>query len=549
MFWSVTLTGPSTPGNPEQIPTKVWISTGRNMSSEILISVRPNETRVAVVDNKVLVDLVVEPTRKRGLAGSMFRGRVLRILPGMQAAFVDIGLERAAFLYVGDVRDDVSNPDNLYDDEPERSPQRESPGSDEDVSLEGNSQSSSPTTNEQMPNIQDLLHEGQNILVQVAKDPLGTKGARITTHVSLPGRYVVYMPTVSHLGISRRIENEEERDRLKMIVEKYRPQKGGFIVRTACEGASEEEIKADIRYLSLLYQEVSKAYDKRKNVGMVHNELDVELRALRDMLTEDVHRVVVDEKEAFKKISKFVSQFTPKLKNRMELYEEPTPLLDRYEIDLEISRSLGRKVWLKSGGYIIIDEAEALVVIDVNTGRYVGKKDLEDTILKTNLEAVKEIAHQLRIRNCGGIIIVDFIDMERETSREKVLQALKDDLKKDRAKTSVSAMSALGLVEMTRKRTRPSLVRVMCHPCSYCDGKGYLKSKATISNEIFKEIERLAANRGSFSTVVHCHPELADWIYDNETEMLEYLEKTKSMRVIFKVEPSYHIEQYEIYKG
>lgn len=517
------------------------------MSSEILINVRPNETRVAVVENKVLVDLLVEPTRKKGLAGSVFRGRVLRILPGMQAAFVDVGLERAAFLYVGDVRDDVGAGDNfLYDDEPS---QREQDSSEDEVTPDVSTQASATVINDQMPSIQELLHEGQNIMVQVAKDPLGTKGARITMHVSLPGRYVVYMPTVSHLGISRRIENEEERERLKTIVEKYRPQKGGFIVRTACEGATEEEIKSDIRYLSLLYQEVSRAYDKKKNVGMVHNELDVELRALRDMLSEDVHRVVVDEKEAFKKVSKFVSQFTPKLKSRVEFYEEPSPLFDRYEVDLEISRSLGRKVWLKSGGYIIIDEAEALVVIDVNTGRFVGKKDLEDTILKTNLEAVKEIAHQLRIRNCGGIIIVDFIDMERETSREKVLQALRDELKKDRAKTSVSSMSALGLVEMTRKRTRPSLVRVMCNPCSYCDGKGYIKSKSTISNEIFKEIERLAVSRGSFSTVVHCHPELADWIYDNETEMLEFLEKQMSMRVIFKVEPGYHIEQYEIYKG
>lgn len=519
------------------------------MSSEILISVRPNETRVSVVENKVLVDLVVEPTRKKGLAGSIFRGRVLRILPGMQAAFVDIGLERAAFLYVGDVREDASSVDALFlEEDSERGAQREIVEPDEE-SVTENTQSGASPSAEPMPLIQDLLHDGQNILVQVAKDPLGTKGARITTHISLPGRYVVYMPTVTHLGISRRIENEEERERLKSVVEKYRPPKGGFIVRTACEGASEEEIKADIRYLSLLYQEVSRSYERRKNVGLVHNELDVELRALRDMLTEDVYRVVVDEKEAFKKVSKFVSQFMPKLKSRVELYEDVTPLFDSFEIDLEISRSLGRKVWLKSGGYIIIDEAEALVVIDVNTGRYVGKKDLEDTILKTNLEAVREIAHQLRIRNCGGIIIVDFIDMERETNREKVLQALKDELKKDRAKTSVSEMSALGLVEMTRKRTRPSLVRVMCHPCSYCDGKGYIKSKSTISNEIFKEIERLAANRGASSAVVHCHPEIADWVYDNETEMLEFLEKTLSMRVIFKVESGYHIEQYEIFKG
>lgn len=517
------------------------------MSSEILINVRPNETRVAVLENKLLVDLLIEPTRRRGLAGSIYRGRVLRVLPGMQAAFVDIGLERAAFLYVGDVREDASGTDAFFieDEEKHHEPDDVTP------SEESSESQSSHSANQAVsgPQIQDLLNEGQMILVQVAKDPLGTKGARITTHVSLPGRYVVYMPTVSHLGISRRIESEAERERLREVVEKYRPTKGGFIVRTACEGASEEEIKADIRYLSLLYQEISRGYEKKKGVGLVHNELDVELRALRDLLNEDIDRVVVDDGPAFRKISKFVSQFLPKLKSRVEQYENNTPLFDQYEIDLEVSRSLGRKVWLKSGGYIIIDEAEALVVVDVNTGRFVGKKDLEDTILKTNLEAVKEIAHQLRIRNCGGIIIIDFIDMEKETSREKVLQALKDELKKDRAKTSVSSMSALGLVEMTRKRTRPSLVRVMCIPCTYCDGKGYIKSKATISNEIFKEIERLASSKQFASTVVHCHPEIADWVYDEESEMLEYLEKKLSIRAIFKVEPNYHIEQYEIYKG
>ncbi len=521
------------------------------MASEILINVRPNETRVAVLENKLLVDLLIEPTRRKGLAGSIFRGRVLRVLPGMQAAFVDIGLERAAFLYVGDVREDASGTDAFFVEDEETHQSLDNDTAPNDEPSEGQPASSASGSSHQMtgPQIQDLLKEGQMILVQVAKDPLGTKGARITTHVSLPGRYVVYMPTVTHLGISRRIESEKERERLREIVEKYRPSKGGFIVRTACEGASEEEIKADIRYLSLLYQEISRGYEKRKGAGLVHNELDVELRALRDLLNEDVDRVVIDDAHAFRKISKFVSQFLPKLKSRVEHYQKNSPLFDQYEIDLEVSRSIGRKVWLKSGGYIIIDEAEALVVVDVNTGRFVGKKDLEDTILKTNLEAVKEIAHQLRIRNCGGIIIVDFIDMEKETNKEKVLQTLRDELKKDRAKTSVSSMSALGLVEMTRKRTRPSLVRVMCNPCSYCDGKGYIKSKATISNEIFKEIERLASSKQFASTVVHCHPEIADWIYDEESEMLEYLEKKLSIRAIFKVEPNYHIEQYEIYKG
>ena len=501
------------------------------MSAEILINVRPLETRVAYVEAGTLMDLKIERKISPTLVGTIHRGVVTRVLPGMQAAFVDIGLDKAAFLYVGDI---ITEEGKDFFDEDER----------EDKSDE----EARPSREIKTP-IQDLIKEGQHLMVQVAKDPLGTKGARITTHISLPGRGVVYMPFVKHLGISRKIESEEEKERLKKIIHKINPS-GGVIVRTASEGASEESLRSDIEYLDRLSKEIQKNYEKKKTAGLVHSELDVELRALRDLMSEEVTTVWVDDVEVYKKVSKFVTQLMPKYRQNIILYEEKKPLFDLYDIDLEISRAMERKVWLKSGGYIVFDEAEALVVIDVNTGRYVGKKDLEDTILKTNLEAVKEIAHQLRVRNCGGIIIIDFIDMEKETHREQVLNGLEEELKKDRSRTNIVSMSDLGLVEMTRKRIRPSLVKTLCQPCSYCDGKGYIKRKNTVASEIFRELEReislveLAKRPG---IIVHCHAEIVDWVYESETETLEALEKRIGRSIAFKIEPTYHTEQYEIF--
>lgn len=502
------------------------------MAAEILINVRPQETRVAYIEGGVLADFKIERKTSPTLVGSIHRGKVIRVLPGMQAAFVDIGLEKAAFLYVGDIRDDL--------DESLADPDREAPLVSDDEQEQINETPKTP--------IQDLLKEGQHILVQVAKDPIGTKGARLTTHISLPGRFIVYLPTVRHLGISRRIENEAERERLKELVTKMNPS-GGVIVRTAGEGATEESLKSDVDYLDRLSKEIFKNYEKKKGTGLIHQEIDVELRALRDLMNEDVTSVWVDDAEVHKKVAKFVSQLMPKYKQNVVLYEDKKPLFDLYEIDIEISRSMDRKIWLKSGGYIVIDEAEALVVIDVNTGKFVGKRDLEDTILKTNLEAVKEIAHQLRIRNCGGIIIIDLIDMEKESHREKVLSLLGEELQKDRARTNVVSMSPLGLVEMTRKRIRPSLIKTLCEPCSYCDGKGFNKRKSTIANEIFRELERDMSQIENKKTniVVHCHQEVVDWIYEVEDETLHFIETKIGKSVAFKIEPSYHIEQYEIF--
>jgi ribonuclease G len=502
------------------------------MPAEILINVRPQETRVAYVEGGILTDFKIERKTSPTLVGSIHRGKVIRVLPGMQAAFVDIGLEKAAFLYVGDIREDF--------DEIAAELDRESPLVDEEDQEKMVDAPKVP--------IQDLISEGQHILVQVAKDPIGTKGARLTTHISLPGRFVVYLPTVRHLGISRRIENEKERERLKQLVTKLNPS-GGVIVRTAGEGAADESLKADIEYLDRLSKDIFKTYEKKKGTGLIHQEIDVELRALRDLMSEDVTSVWVDDLEVHKKVSKFVTQLMPKYKQNIVYYEEKKPLFDLYDIDIDISRSLDRKIWLKSGGYIVIDEAEALVVIDVNTGKYVGKRDLEETILKTNLEAVKEIAHQLRIRNCGGIIIIDFIDMEKDSHREKVLSALGEEAQKDRARTNVISMSPLGLVEMTRKRTRPSLIKTLCEPCSYCEGKGYIKTKATIANEIFRELERdltQLENKKS-NIIIHCHQEVVDWIYEVEGETLGFIESKLGRSVSFKIETSYHVEQYEVF--
>jgi ribonuclease G len=500
------------------------------MSAEIFINAKPNQTRVAYVEDRTLLDLKVERKTSPTLVGSVYRGKVLRVLPGMQAAFVDIGLNRAAFLYVGDiVREE--NPDRLFD---------------EDIVDEDDPPRNIDEATAIKTPIQDLIKPGQALLVQVAKDPLGTKGARITTQVSLPGRHVVFMPGIEHVGVSRRIQDERERERLRVLIEKMKIP-GGVIVRTAGEGAGDQEISDDLDYLNRLWEDIKVSYEKRKNPGVVHADLDVELRALRDLLNEKVERVIVDEPQVHKKVLSFVSQFLPQYKKKIQLYKGAKPLFDTYDLELEITRALGRKIWLKSGGYIVLDEAEALVVIDVNTGRFVGKKDLDDTILTTNIEAAREIAHQLRIRNLGGIVIIDFIDMEKASHREQVMAVLVEELAKDKARTVVSRMSELGLVEMTRKRNRPSLLSNLCDPCPYCEGKGYIKQKLTVAHEILRAIERETDRLiGKGSTEVRCHGEVADWIYAEESESLENLEAKLQQTVVFKVEPGFHIEQYEI---
>lgn len=395
-------------------------------------------------------------------------------------------------------------------------------------------------------NISDLVKEGQEILVQVAKDPIGTKGARLTCHISLPGRYLVFMPTVDHIGVSRRIESEGERRRLKETIAHVRPAKTGVIVRTASGKQTDKKLKADLDYLVATWNDIQKKYNKQRMPSPVYQDLTIVLRAIRDMFTDEVDRVIVDSKREHKAIMKFVTRFIPHVKDKIDLYEGDVPIFDYYGIEQEIARSLERKVWLKSGGYLVVDQAEALVAIDVNTGRYVGKKTLEETILKTNLEAVKEIAYQLRLRNCGGIIILDLIDMEKEANKDKVYKALEEALKKDRSRPTIMKISSLGLIEMTRKRTRDSLVRSLCEPCTYCEGKGYVKNKLTISYDIMRDLEREGAERETNAISIQCHPSVADVLLEDKRDVLEDLEHQFNKKITIRGNGAYHVEQYEL---
>jgi ribonuclease G len=500
------------------------------MPNEVVINATSHETRIALIENGTIAELYIERSRVRGIVGNIYKGKVIRVLPGMQAAFVDIGLEKAAFLYVADVFEAIE---------------------DYETFMEGNSSKGEGEAEEgehvsSVHPIEELLQEGQEILVQISKEPIGTKGARITSHISLPGRHLVYMPTVEHVGVSRRIENEVERERLKEIVERTKPSPGGFIVRTVSEGKSEEDLLTDMQYLTTLWEEIVKKNEKAHAPCLIHSDLEVTQKVVRDILSEDVDRIVVDAKPEYDKIVHFISTFMPKIKYSIELYEEEEPIFDHFGLEVEISRALGRKVWLKSGGYIIIEQTEALTAVDVNTGRYVGKINLEDTILKTNLEAVKEIAYQLRLRNIGGIIIIDFIDMEKEVNREKVFTALEDALKADKSKTNILKMSELGLVEMTRKRVRESIGRLMCEPCPYCEGLGYVKSKTTICHEIFRELRREMLDLRGTKVMLTVHPQVADLLYDEERRGLEDLEKRFKKRITVRAKPGFHQEQFEI---
>ncbi|MGQ9695595.1 MAG: Rne/Rng family ribonuclease [Thermodesulfobacteriota bacterium] len=503
------------------------------MGNEILINVNSGETRVALLENGVLVELYIERNSDQGITGNIYKGRVVRVLPGMQAAFVDIGLEKAAFLYVSDVHHDFEDLEILMQT-------REEDGDGYFVEEEEVLDLDTPFQ------IEDLLHEGQEILVQVSKEPLGSKGARITSHISLPGRHLVLMPMVEQIGVSRRIENEAERRRLRDIVQKIKPAGFGLIVRTASEGKGEAELRQDLDFLFKMWNNIQKRKATSPVPSLIHKDLDITLRAIRDLFTQDVERVIIDAEEEYRKILEFCDTFMPQLKSAVELYDKEEPLFDYFGIEMEISRALGRKVWLKSGGYIVIDSTEALTVIDVNTGRYVGKRNLEDTILKTNLEAVKEIAYQLRLRNIGGIIIIDFIDMEKESSREKVFQALRETLKKDKSKTNILKISELGLVEMTRKRSRESLERVLSERCFYCEGRGYLKSRATICQEILREIQRDIHDLPGNNILVNVHSHVANYIYDEARLEIEKLEKRYQKRIVIKVKNDYHMEQFEI---
>ncbi len=507
------------------------------MSSEILINSTSYEIRIALVENSQLAQFHLQRPTEKGLIGNIYRGRVVRVLPGMQAAFIDIGLERTGFLYV----DDVFIPNAELDD---RLMKRTNPCGKLEFT------SSSPDidiTRKPGRSIEDLLTEGQEITVQVGKDPIGTKGARLTCHITLPCRNLVFMPLTDHIGISRKIEDEVVRQNLKERIEHLRPAGTGFIVRTVAEHASAEELEADMEFLMLLWDEILDISGRITTTpAMVYEDLDITFRSVRDLFTDEVRSLILDDKETYDKLLSFVQTFAPKLQDRLSFYQGDAPLFEAHGIDIEINRALEKKVWLRSGGYIIIETTEALSVIDVNTGRFVGKNDLEETIFKTNMEAAKEIAYQLRLRNIGGIIIIDFIDMEDEQHREELFTSFKEAVKKDKSRINILKLSEFGLVQMTRKRNCENLNQMMCEPCHYCAGEGVLKSRRTICYEIFRKIARRAKRYNGYNITVTVHPHVADMLLKEEEQVTNELEHDIGKRLSIIPSKKLHIEKYEI---
>ncbi len=505
------------------------------MTNELVINARPHETRVALVENAVVVELYINRGSEQELMGNIYLGRVVRVLPGMQAAFVDIGIDKPAFLYVADVYNDARHWEQVMLQE-----------GDED----NNSENESPLRMRQLKNfdinIEGLLQEGQDIMVQVSKEPIGTKGARLTSYITLAGRHLVFMPTIDHIGVSRKIEGEKERTRLRKIIQELRPSGEGFIVRTVSERAPKEKLKSEMEFLSRLWKTIQERKETSSTPNLLHKELTITLRAVRDLFTKEIDRLVIDSREEYQAIMEFIENFVPSLKYSVELYEGREALFDAYGIEMEISRALNKKIWLKSGGYIVIESTEALATIDVNTGSYVGKRNLEETIVKTNLEAVKEIAYQIRLRNIGGLIVIDFIDMDRESDREKVFLVLNEALEKDRAKTTVLKMSELGLIEMSRKRTRENISLFLTEACFYCDGRGRLKSSTTICYDIFRDLERETVSDEGGKAYLLVNPEIERVLKEEERYSVMELEKKINRRIIIIAKEDFHFEQYEI---
>ncbi len=506
-------------------------------NNTIVISVDVGEIRVASLEDGILAELYVEREAERSPVGNIYLGKVTRVLPGMQAAFVDIGLDRAAFLHVEDV---------LPTKDFEKLAEKDD-GAEGDAEAEGETDKKRGRVTRKTP-IREVLKEGQHIVVQVSKGPISTKGARVTSHVSLPGRYAVYMPTIDHVGVSKRIGNERERQRLREVIDSCKPDKGGLIVRTVAQGLTKGGLKADVGYLVKTWEDVVATHKKTRSAPkLLYRELDVITRTARDLFTEDVGKLIIDDAEEYERLRSFVGAFMPERVKDIELYDAGDPIMDAFGLEDEIARALARKVPLPSGGYLIIDQAEALTAIDVNTGRFTGRgKDVEETILQTNLEAVKEIGYQLRFRNIGGLIVLDFIDMERAGHREKVYRALLKVLKNDKAKTTAVRISDLGLVEMTRKRTRESLERTLYERCFYCDGTGRLMSKTTVCHEILRQIRREKDSLPGFKVVVNAHPAICDMFQREEKRALARASARYARQIVLQARKDYHLEQFDL---
>jgi ribonuclease G len=483
------------------------------MPEEILINVTPQETRVAVIEHGVTHELHMERTSARGLVGNIYVGRVVRVLPGMQSAFVDVGGERAAFLHVADIWGSRNA---------------------------GGGTAGTP--------IERLLSEGQNLVVQVVKDPLGTKGARLSTQISIAGRFLVYLPQESHIGISQRIEDEEERAHLREKLQQLLPpeEKGGFIIRTMAETASDPELKSDVEYLRKLWHGIRGRAQTAPALTVLYQDLNLSMRVLRDFVHEDTARILIDSRETFQAMQKFAHEFTSNVAERLEHYQGERPLFDLYGVEDEIEKALARRVDLKSGGYLIIDQTEALTTVDVNTGGFVGGRSFDDTIFKTNLEAAQVIARQLRMRNLGGIIIIDFIDMDSEEHRHAVLTEFRKALARDRTRMTVNGFTQLGLVEMTRKRTRESLAHVLCEPCPVCEGRGELKTAQTVCYQILRELLREARQFNAREFRILASQHVIDMFLDEESQSLAMLSDFIAKPVSLQVESAYNQEQFDI---
>jgi ribonuclease G len=514
------------------------------VAKRIVVNVGVTETRLAVQDGNQLTELYLERARRRSIVGNIYKGVVTNVLPGMQAAFVDIGLHKDAFLYGGDYTADLTD----AADERARRAEDDAANGDgtEDELAEADAAGEGRPGAAHLP-IEEMLHKGQEILVQVSKESLGSKGARITSFISIPGRYIVFMPQSRHVGVSRRIHDEAERERLRDIVKAVRPAAGGFIVRTVAEGKGEEEIAADIQFLSRLWSQVQSRCETARAPVLLHEEMDLTFRVVRDLFSPEVEEFLLDTDEGYAKVLGYANSLVPQLAERVKRYQGKQPIFEATGIEKEIDKALRRRVWLKSGGYIVIDHTEALVAIDVNTGKYVGKKDFEETVLKINLEAAAEAVRQIRLRDLGGIIILDFIDMERAEHREQVSRALKKALADDKARTNVLEISELGIVEMTRKRARQDLQSMFFAACPTCKGSGHVKSDATLAAEIFRKIQAQAPTAPPGGEVlVRAHPEMAQRLETDEREGVERLQALIDRKIVAQGVPTYHREEYDV---
>jgi len=499
------------------------------MDKELLINASEGEVRIALLENGTVQELFIEREQIRGTVGNIYKGRVENVLPGMQAAFVNIGLERNGYLFIADVADHIHAIEEILGEEEDLG---------EPVERRGEYKA-----------IDELLKPGQEILVQVRKEATESKGARLSSYICLPGRFLVLMPTVEHIGISRRITDERERERLRNILKKLKPPGVGFIVRTAGEGKGAREFAADIKYLMNLWKTIQRRTRRLQAPALVYEELGLVYRVLRDMLTPDISRIIIDSKEEYSKVKKFLKVLAPDIKLDVVLYQDTQPLFEKYDVEREIEQALQERVWLKSGGYIVINQTEALVAIDVNTGKYIGKTDLENTVLRTNLEAAVEIARQLRLRDLSGIILIDFIDMQKEANRKRVLRKLSEELHKDRAKTYILEITKLGLVEMTRQRMRHSLSDIVCEVCPYCHGRGLVKSGLSMALSAYRKLRRICSTVPDHTIIIRSHPEVAQAMREENLKHIKAIERRYRKRIVVEEDDGLHIEDIRFVSG